>query len=351
MLLLDLLIYAAAESPSALTERVLTSLSRASEREVRWALDAGLGPLLYRATGADRTRVPSVWRDVFLAADLTAKVMHGNRIEATAEIIDVCNAIGARVTLLKGISISDQHYPTAHLRPMSDIDVLIPEPSYERVESKLLSLGYRRGADPRLLDHHHGVPLHHPVRRVWLELHTTLFPKSSNLHSNSVFGAAQLASQTIGSTFGGRPVTRFTDELQLAYIASSWVWDLTLRKIHPSFVAGLLDAVYLLKDSEKTLDWDGMLGWLDNEMAAASLHLMLSYLCRRGLSSCPVLTRLRSSQRLVGSLELRVMHAMLDHYLIGGRSWNLFMPPPVPGRYNLRRQLKKRRPKLGSGAQ
>ena len=47
-------------------------------------------------------------------------------------------------TLLKGISISDQHYPIAHLRPMGDIDILIPADAYESVESALLHRGYAR---------------------------------------------------------------------------------------------------------------------------------------------------------------------------------------------------------------
>jgi len=41
----------------------------------------------------------------------------------------------------------------------------------------------------------------------------------------------------------------------------------------------------------------------------------------------------------VGPLELRLIHAMLDRYQVGGRPWDLPLPPPVPGRYDLRRQL------------
>jgi hypothetical protein len=36
------------------------------------------------------------------------------------------------------------------------------------------------------------------------------------------------------------------------------------------------------------------------------------------------------------------MHAVLDRYLLGAKTWKLPVPPPVPGRYNLRRQFVKR---------
>jgi hypothetical protein len=48
---------------------------------------------------------------------------------------------------------------------------------------------------------------------------------------------------------------------------------------------------------------------------------------------------LRTGPAAVGPFELRLIHAMLDRYQIGGRRWNFALPPPVPGRYNVRNQL------------
>ena len=109
-------------------------------------------------------------------------------------------------------------------------------------------------------------------------------------------------------------------------------------------MASLFDAIYLLKLSRSTLDWDRLLGWLNNEMAMASLYVTLTYLARRGLSRLPpsVISRLATGQRLVGAMQVRAIHGMLDHYLIGCRPWNLVFPPPVPGRYSLRYQWNKR---------
>ena len=75
---------------------------------------------------------------------LQREVKHGNFVDTANEVIDVCRELQIRPTLLKGISISEQHYPVAHLRPMGDIDVLIPSDAYDSVESALLRRGYTR---------------------------------------------------------------------------------------------------------------------------------------------------------------------------------------------------------------
>jgi hypothetical protein len=137
-------------------------------------------------------------------------------------------------------------------------------------------------------------------------------------------------------------VYRLSDEFQAAYLAATWVLDLTLCKIHPSFAGALFDAVLLQRKARPPVNWDQVLGWLDNEMALASLHVMLSYLARHGICKPPPPDQLACSQRLVGRIELPIMHAVLDRYLLGAKSWKLPVPPPVPGRYNLRRQFVKR---------
>jgi hypothetical protein len=50
-------------------------LDEGHEREIRWALDAGLGPMLYRATSHHFDRGSAAWPDVLLSADLTAQVL------------------------------------------------------------------------------------------------------------------------------------------------------------------------------------------------------------------------------------------------------------------------------------
>lgn len=346
------------------------------DRQMRYALDAGLGALLYRATRDRLERTPPAWRDALKSADLTAQVMNGNLCDTADEIVDTCQEMGVRVTLLKGISISDQYYPAPHLRPMGDIDILVPVRGSRLVESALLRRGYSRRSNFQLdEDSYHGVPLFHPERRVWVEVHTGLFPDASPLRRNELFGPSNLAAHSIASTYHGRPVFRLTDELQLVYIASYWIRDMSMHGIHPSFVIPLLDAVYLLKASRQALDWDGLLAYLDNDMAIASLYIMLAYLCRCGFdeSASSYLTRLASRQNIVGASEMRIIDFMLDTYLVGGRKfmgsfgdrhpmiestvwnsllapgsyagkllslpWNLVFPPWIHDRYSMGYQM------------
>jgi hypothetical protein len=81
--------------------------------------------------------------------------------------------------------------------------------------------------------------------------------------------------------------------LQLLYIASSWMRDMTVSWIHASFLPSIFDAILL---------------------------------------PSPVCETLAKRQRLVGTFQLSVIHAMLERYLIGGRAWNHVLPFPVADR-------------------
>jgi hypothetical protein len=205
---------------------------------------------------------------------------------------------------------------------MGDIDILVPGGDVESVESRLLRNGMVR--DPiqkRPAGAHHGVPLCHSQHHVWVEVHSALFPKYSVLGNDVLFEPAQIAARSVSSTFQGRRVHRLSDELQLAYIASSWVRDLSSTEIHPSFVLSLLDAVYLLGSPAHSFDWEKLVVNLEeSELAAASVYLMLAYLCRHELAACDarVLSRIASGQRIVGAWERWIIEMLLDSHLVGG---------------------------------
>lgn len=145
--------------------RAAVSLEAVDDCQFQWVLDAGLGPLLQRAMQHDTGAIPDKWRDTLVSAELTAQVRHAELVETAIETIDACEAAGTHATLLKGISISDQYYPAAHLRPMNDIDILIPSSAYGAVESMLLQRGFSSSAFPRVDGLHHGAPLQHPRDR------------------------------------------------------------------------------------------------------------------------------------------------------------------------------------------
>jgi hypothetical protein len=353
------------------------------DQQMQHVCQAGLAPLFHRAARDEFEQLPATWRDALRSADLTAHVRHGLAVDTATDVIDACRQLDVRVTLLKGISISDQHYPAPHLRPMGDIDMLVPERDQVAVESALRDRGYRPMQNPPSMEgKHHGVPLCHPEHGVWVEIHTALFPATARLRRNGLFSPVQVQGQSVATTFHGRPVHRLTDELQLVYIASSWIRDLCGNSMHPSFLTPLFDAVCILKDSGATLDWEGMLGWLDSDLARASLYILLAYLERWELdrSATRITPMLASSQRIVGTPEVTIIHAVLDAYLVGGRPfprffsgwhamivlqtlladgphaakllmvpWNLVFPPPISSRFGVRYQLGRLRKLLRAG--
>jgi hypothetical protein len=340
-----LLTYAAESSPSEQAHQILPCRFKGIDyREFQWVVDAGLAPLLYLASRGILDYVPEERGEVLLSADLTAQIRHGNLIDTANEIIDAGAELGTRVTLLKGISTSDQFYPAAHLRPMADVDVLVPAHAYDSVETAILLRGYCKSHDVVVAGQQHGAPLYHPERNVWVELHTRLFGENSHFDPNRIFSETNVSARSIASMFHGRAVNRLAPELQLVYIACSWINDLTVYRIRPSFLASLFDAIYLLKATRGKLNWDILLGQLDSDMVIASLYVMLTYLAHCGFDGIApaILNQLASRQSVVGPLQLRIIHAMLDHFLIGGRLWNLPLPPPVPGRFSLRYQWEKR---------
>ena len=311
------------------------------ERQLQWALAGGLGPLLHRALREAPAQATDAWTAALHGAELTARVRHAQHADTVVEVIEAGQALGVELVLLKGVSTADL-YPSPHCRPMGDIDLLVAGEGCEALQRALLQRGYIEALDAFPDDLHHAAPLRHPVRGAVVELHTNLFPSGSPLAAGQVFSGQRVVRESVPSFYAGRPVRRLPAELQLAYAASTWVDDITFRKSQPGFLPSLFDGVYLLSRSE--MDWEKLLRHLDNAMAMASLMTMLAYVSRFGVPSAPavVMRELASRQRLLGALQLRLMHFMLDRYLVAGRPWTLPLPPPVPGRYNLRRQWEKR---------
>ena len=313
------------------------------DRQLDWILRAGLGPLL-RWTASDGEDVPAEWARSLLAADLTARVRHANLVATAVAVLDVFRDLRVEATLLKGFSVGDRLYPAAHMRPMGDLDVLVPAGDEHKVAEGLLACGFERIPYPDTPGQHHGAPLRHVRRRTLVELHTALFPASAPVHGRRSFFPAHLHAHKQVSSYHGRNAGHLTDEVQLAYIAASWFNDMTTYKFHPSFLVSLFDAVLLLKSQGSTLDWDDMLRSVDNDMVKASLYALLTYVTRFGTRPAPgfVLRRLAENRGLVGPVQRRFIHAALDRYLLGARVWSLPFPPPMPGRYSPRHQFEKR---------
>jgi hypothetical protein len=291
---------------------------------IRWAVETGLGPLLYRATLSDGSATVSPLWPRLQGADLTARLLSAEQLDAMCEILDACEGIVPTLTILKGISISRQYYPEPHLRPMRDLDFLVEETSLPVVEALLGKLDYRqqsRKSAEFFKNHHHSMPFFHSGRGVWVEVHRGLFPPKSLVAADKVFSLERVTAQFRPSEFYGRTVNRLSDELQIVYTAAHWAREF---KVVGGMVA-ILDIIYLLKNRQGAVCWEQILGWVRNSVASTYLYVMLTYLDRYKLIDIApqILRELCRYQRSLGATTLKIVHASIDRYFVDGRAFGL----------------------------
>lgn len=348
MLVSELLSHIVTEAPFSPAGQAAEGSEQAAEqdRQIRWLMDGGLGPLLHQATRTQPDAVPARWRNQLLAAELTARVRRAALDGVGAALLDACAAVGVELTLLKGASVSVQLYPEPHLRPMGDIDVLFPAAQYDAVAGALTGAqgAFERIGFERPPGAHHDEPLRHRAQGVIVELHKALYDDDSALAAGRLFAPQAVLQRAEPALWLGRRVRRLPAELQLAYTAASWFNDMTVLKVQPSFLPSLCDALLLMRHHGAALDWRRLQGWLDNAMARGCLYALLAYLPRFGVPPAPAdfMHWLAQAQDVVGPLQLRLIHRMLDHHLVGARPWTFPFPPPMPGRYSPHYQWRKR---------
>jgi hypothetical protein len=304
---------------AAYQDRADLRLAEFAEAELRWILETGLAPLLLRAVKSDPEvpRSSSLWQQL-KSAELAARVLTGDRMEAMVKIIDRCHRKAVNLTLLKGISICQQYYPEPHLRSMGDIDFLVDEADLTTVHSVLLRLGYNQRTTFREFyrAHHHGMPWFHPQKGIWIEVHRALFRADSQLGKLTAFSSGNIKAESTPSLFEGRHVSRLSPEFQLIYTASHWARTLDANR----GVFGLLDAIYLLRNARQ-FQWEKVFRWVGHSVASTHLYTVLSYLCDGHIVDLPkgVLDEAFKKQRSFGTLNLKMIHFLITRNMLEGR--------------------------------
>ena len=289
-------------------------------------------------------RTSSLW-PLLEGADLTARLINAEQLDAMEEIIRACGELVQPPTLLKGISIGEQYYPEPHLRPMKDIDFLVDQDALPIVESALLRIGYRQRSEmpPEFYEaHHHTTPFYHSQTQVWVEVHHGLFPGWSLVGSDKVFSIDTIRAERRPAEFRGRLVNRLSNELQIVYLASHWA--LGFQRL--GGMVAMVDMIYLLKRA-RSIRWNRVLEWLDGAVAAGPVYLLLTYLARHRLVELPsgILGELSRRQRSFGQASLTIVHALIDRYVTNGREfgrlvsertfhilWDTLLRPRPPAR-------------------
>ena len=295
-------------------------LSLLDDRQLRWTIDAGLGPLLWFVSREDLKNGESSSCRAVKAADLTARLISHIQLETLGEILGRCEGLFPPITLLKGSSTGSEFYPEPHLRIMRDLDLLVDPKDQPKLESILLKMGFRQqstNSHEFYATHHHSMPFYHRERGVWVEVHRGLFPPDNKLAQLPVFSRGNIIKESRPSWLRGIPVMRLSTELQIVYSASHWA--LELKRAGGLF--GLLDIMYLLKRAPNNIRWDAIRTWVEDSVAGTHLYLVLSYLNRNNLIELDrtVSAELFARQKSFGRLNLKIAHSLITRYVAAGK--------------------------------
>jgi hypothetical protein len=116
--------------------------SSAWDTVVRDAEAAHLTPLLHDYLQHQRA-VPAMTMRQLHALRLRQLARHRERTDALAEILDVLERAAIDVRVLKGAALAWIIYPSPELRPMGDVDLLVPRPAARAAQALLEPLGFR----------------------------------------------------------------------------------------------------------------------------------------------------------------------------------------------------------------
>lgn len=144
---------------------------------VSTSIQQGLGPLLYDRVLGDALAVPREQLDRLRLVYLHTAAVNLRRLNELEQVLAALEGEGLRAVLLKGAYLATAVYASEALRPMVDIDLLLPECDIAESLRVLATLGFQapRGADwmgERFA--HYG--LRHPITDTYLEVHGRLVP-------------------------------------------------------------------------------------------------------------------------------------------------------------------------------
>lgn len=283
---------------------------------LRLAIDAGIGALahyLYNPTFRKaRTNASST---LSKAADTAARMLTAQMLDGLVDVLRTFGPRAADVIVLKGMATSLRHYPEPHLRTMGDIDLLVPRAYHDSLADALRALGYHQVDDQPpgfFTKHHHSAPFFHPIRQIWIELHTSLLPPWSHARYDPCFEIEQLDRHTVDLRVGNVRTRCLDDTLHLVFTCEHWIERFDQER----GLVPLVDVLMLHRHSG--IDWDAVLASVRGGRAADSVGLVTDYLFSRRLMNVPRSVRdaLLREARGTNTLTRSVLHNLIDRYLV-----------------------------------
>jgi hypothetical protein len=169
------LLWAVAQVPGPDVDAFRRAL--ASDPPIGWAVEVALGqrlgPMLWRAaSAADAVDALGPWADA-VRADHRVRWAQAELLipKAMTLAIDALRGVGIDPLLFKGPATAIR-YPEPGLRPMDDIDLLVPPDDADRAEAALTAAGWKLIQRPG--EHYDAAFLHPEVPHLPVELHRAL---------------------------------------------------------------------------------------------------------------------------------------------------------------------------------
>ncbi len=207
----------------------------------------GLGPLLYRHLKHQRAGLPTEVSRQLQGVYLRHRRGNEVRLGVLSRILEAFQGIGIESTVLKGPALIAFLYEDPGLRPLSDLDLLVPQKDAVRAQRKLGEMGFHAPVPPShysLTRHHHLPPASRSIDGVLVhvEIHWDAF---------DVLCGASL--QVNGRTRGAMP---FEVDGQVAYCLApdEMLWHLC-RHIHWLRLIWVSDVLGFTERFVEEIDW------------------------------------------------------------------------------------------------
>jgi hypothetical protein len=138
----------------------------------------GMAPLLYTHIKKAGVQLPLAVRRELQGLYLRHREINRVRTRVLREILTAYDAVGIPVLILKGAALSHMLYPEPGLRPMSDVDILVPKSLVWQAQSALAEVGFHVVLPSDSALHHRHlatVVLHTDGLSIKVETHYKLF--------------------------------------------------------------------------------------------------------------------------------------------------------------------------------
>lgn len=207
---------------------------------------------------AHRPRVPA---SVFKQLEAAAFAYGATRAYCDAElsrVLEVLRFQGIPVVLLKGAALARSVYPSPELRPMSDLDLLVPAGALDRADRLVRALGYAPEVNTATeevfrRERHHRAPLTSPDGLVTIELHHHVIRPGTTL-SFPLEGFWQRAE---AASAGGESALQLSPEDLLTHLCLHFMKD---RRVTSR---GALGQLYDIHETQlyylERLDWPALM--------------------------------------------------------------------------------------------